>query len=208
MLVRSLECRGKIVVVENQCSQNREHKGAEEKQERCQRKLFKGFPIAMSCLKLLILLEALASALDVMGGNPYLIDDIDPESVNEEPKVDVVALANAVGDVWAVMIKHLDADIACSAVNRTFRANDHARGTELETRHECLLSIQTIDDQIVLELMVPLCCVFIIYLLWNHSRVSCGSQVKESIDSHPQYKSKYQGDKIVFSICIVNPREA
>ena len=51
-----------------------------------------------------------------MAGHPDIENDIDPEQVEKEPKVDVAALGHAVGDERAVVVEKLHAAIALFAV--------------------------------------------------------------------------------------------
>ena len=76
-------------------------------------------------------LELCFATFDVVTCYPDDVNDIDPEQINKEPEVDIVSLANTVRNEGAVMVEILHTDVACSAVNRALRPNDHAREAEL-----------------------------------------------------------------------------
>lgn len=120
----------------------------------------------------MIFLEVIFPFLEVVDRDPNDVDNIDPEQINEEPEVDIVALADAIRDERAVMVEVFHADIACSAVHRTLRPEDHARKTKFQASDECFLAIETINDEVILEFTSPLVGVVVVGLLGNHSRVS------------------------------------
>ena len=98
--------------------------------------------------------------------------DIDPEEVDEPPEEDIVTFPNTIRDEWAVVIKHLNAHIAGTAVNRALWAENHARKTEFQAHNKCLLAIQSIHYQVVFKRSPPLFRVLIVRLWWNEAWIS------------------------------------
>ena len=112
----------------------------------------------------------------------YCIDAVDPKDVDKEPKVDVIALANTIRDVRTVMVKHLNADIANTTVNGTFRSENHACKAELKPSHKSLLSVQAVNYEIVFKQLTPLERMLVIWLRWDHAWIRSGCQIQEHID--------------------------
>jgi len=96
MLVRCLESRSQVIVVKNKDSEAKKNEGANENHQRHEWEFFESFAVACSCVQGKFFFEAALASFDVMACNPDIEDDINPEQVYEEPKIDVVALAHTV----------------------------------------------------------------------------------------------------------------
>ena len=139
----------------------------------------------MTCLKSIFFLKSWAPTLDIVSSDPYAVDHIYPQRVDEEPEVNIVALADTIWDEWTMVVKHLDAYVAWATVDWALRSNYHAGGTEFEPWHEGFLAVKSINDQIVFKLHVPFDCVLIVCLLWNHASIGSRSKIQKSVDDNP-----------------------
>ena len=63
---------------------------------------------------------------DIVACEPNIVDCINPEKVNEKPKVDVVAFAHTIGDKRTVVVKKLHTNIAGTTMHRALWSDDHA----------------------------------------------------------------------------------
>ena len=107
----------------------------------------------------------------VMTGNYDRVDHIDPEQVNEPPKVHIVALSNAVRDKWAMMIEHFNAVIASTTMDGALRSEYLTRVAEFQPSNVSFLTIESIHHQIVLECASELLDVIIFNLFWDKTRI-------------------------------------
>ena len=106
------------------------------------------------------------------------------------------------------MVKHLNAYIARATVNGALGAKNHASEAELETHHACLLTVKTINDEIVFESYAPLARVLIIWLLRNEARIRSRSLVKKDIDKDPKKNSESERKVVLVSQNVIDPGEA
>ena len=104
-------------MVEDKGRQTNESKCTEEKDQRCEGQLFKGLTEAFSIAIVKLLSKISLATPDIVTCNPYRVDGINPNGIDKEPKVDVIALAYTVRYERAVVIKHFDTDIAGATVN-------------------------------------------------------------------------------------------
>ena len=74
----------------------------------------------------MLILKHSFPSLNVCTGYPDNVYHVYPEQVHEEPKVDIVTLANTIRDEGTMMVKPFHADIALTTVNRALWPHNHA----------------------------------------------------------------------------------
>lgn len=84
------------------------------------------------------------------------------------------------------MIEALHADIALTAMNGTLRSHDHARETDFEPGYESFLTVETVNDQVILKVSPEPQRVLVIRLFGDQSGVRRSSHVKEKVDQDPE----------------------
>ena len=107
-----------------------------------------------------------------------------------------------------MMIEIFHTCIAQTAVNGALRAQDHTRVAILEPGNVGLLSIQTIDNEIILELRPMSIDVLIARLLRDETWIRSSDFVQIVIDENPHDNAEDEREIIAISSRIIDPREA